>query len=103
MLLSIAANKGWNLTNLDVTNAFLQGKPIERELFAEPPAEIKTPGIIWKIKKPAYGLYNGGRNQFLVVEKDLTDLGCKKCSAFFAMLIVFRVHSVNIYKDICTK
>ena len=56
LLLTIAANEGWKLTSLDVTNAFLQGEPIERDLYAEPPSEVKKSGIIWKIKKPAYGL-----------------------------------------------
>ena len=78
LLLTIAANEGWTLTNLDATNAFLQGKQIDRDLFAEPPAEAKKPGLLWKIVKPAYGLYDAGRNWYLEVEKTLNELGCKK-------------------------
>lgn len=87
LLLSVAANEGWSLTNLDVTNAFLQGEPIKRELFAEPPVEVKRPGIIWKIKRPAYGLYDAGRNWFLAVEKTLTDLGCTKVTGDDALFM----------------
>ena len=50
-VLAIAANEKFNLVTLDVTSAFLQGKEIQRELFAEPPKEIKRPGVIWKLEK----------------------------------------------------
>ena len=87
LLLAIAANEGWSLTNLDVTNAFLQGEPIQRELFAEPPVEAKKPGVIWKIKRPAYGLYDAGRNWFLAVEKALIELGCSKVTGDDALFV----------------
>ena len=51
---AIAANENFTIRALDVTNAFLQGKPLEREVFVEPPKDLKKPGIIWKPKKTVY-------------------------------------------------
>ena len=48
---AIAANENFPIRALDVTNAFLQGKPLEREAFVEPPRDLKKPGVIWKLKK----------------------------------------------------
>ena len=87
LLLSIAANENWSLTNLDVTNAFLQGEMIDRELYSEPPLEVKKPGLLWKIIKPAYGLYDAGRSWFLAVEKALCELGCKKVTGDDALFM----------------
>ena len=45
--LAIAANEGFKIQNMDVKSAFLQGTPLEREVFMEPPALYKRPGIVW--------------------------------------------------------
>ena len=37
--------------SLDVTTAFLQGYPLERDIFIKPPPEKVTPGKSWKLKK----------------------------------------------------
>jgi hypothetical protein len=60
--------KALKLYNLDATNAFLQGREITREVFAEPPKEMNRPGFIWKLLKSCYGLYDGSRNWFLAVK-----------------------------------
>ena len=78
VMLAVSANEDFSTVNLDATNAFLQGKEITREVFAEPPKEMKRPGILWKLKKSCYGLYDGSRNWFLAVKKELEKLGCKQ-------------------------
>ena len=53
---AVAAKEGWNIKSNDVTCAFLQGAPIERDVFSLPPKERRIPRILWQLKKPVYGL-----------------------------------------------
>ena len=73
-MIAIAANENFTIRALDVTNAFLQGKPLEREVFVEPPKDLKKPGVIWKLKKTVYSLYNGSRALYKAIDEDLKDL-----------------------------
>ena len=36
VMIAIAANENFTIRAMDVTNAFLQGKPLKREVFVEP-------------------------------------------------------------------
>ena len=88
LFLSIAANEKFPIRNLDVTSAFLQGAPLERDVYMEPPKEAKIPGKIWKLKKSAYGLYDASRKWFLAVKEELMTIGMKALSgdeAFFTL------------------
>ena len=78
ILMSIAANEGFEIQSLDVKNAFLQGKPIEREVFVEPPADYKKPGKIWRLKKNVYGTDDGTRSFYLSMDESLKKLNCKQ-------------------------
>ena len=48
------------LNSLDVKTAFLQGKIMERTVFARPPKEAST-NKIWKLRKCIYGLADASR------------------------------------------
>ena len=50
LILSTIANKGFKLQGMDVSAAFLQGAPLDREVFMNPPKEYKTEGKIWLLK-----------------------------------------------------
>ena len=50
LVLAIAVSKGWLPHSLDVKAAFLQGDPIERDVFLRPPREFSN-GKLWKLKK----------------------------------------------------
>ena len=76
MLLSIAATKGWKVKSGDVKNAYLQGEPLNRDVFMEPPQEAKKDRIIWKLRKSVYGMNDAGRRLFLKVQETLENLGC---------------------------
>ena len=80
---AIAANEGWKITSIDVTSAFLQGTTLEREVFVEPPKEVKVEGTIWKLKKGGYGLLDASRLWFLDVRKTLVSYGCRNVSGDF--------------------
>ena len=61
LLMAVAANNGFKLASLDIRAAFLQSKPLDRDVFVKPPGDIKKAGIIWRLKKPLYRLDNASR------------------------------------------
>ena len=90
MLLAIAASKGWLIKSDDVKNAYLQGEQIDREVYMEPPVEVRRPGMVWLLRKAVYGMNDAGRRWYFRVEQVLTSLGCKK-SLYDHCLFSYRV------------
>ena len=89
LFLALAANENFDLKTLDVTSAFLQGYPLEREVFIQPPLEKLELGKVWKLKKSCYGLYDASRKWFLAVKESLKSMQMKSLSgddAFFYMI-----------------
>ena len=86
--LAIAANQEFSIKNMDVKSAFLQGTNLKREVYMEPPIEVRKPGIVWKLKKTVYGLYDASRSWYLAVKQELKTFGMKSVSgdeAFFSI------------------
>ena len=67
----VAANEDFELRKIDIRAAFLQAKQLEREVFLKPPKDIKKEKIIWKLKKPLYGLNDASRKFWLRVKSIL--------------------------------
>ena len=44
MLVAVAANFGFKLASVDIRVAFLQSKVLDREVFIEPPSDVKKQG-----------------------------------------------------------
>ena len=61
LLFTLSASMDWALNSIDIKAAFLQGKPIERELYLRPPKEASQPNVLWKLKKVVYGLSDASR------------------------------------------
>ncbi|XP_078160139.1 uncharacterized protein LOC144555617 [Carex rostrata] len=63
ILLSVATNLGWNLFQMDVKNAFLQGILEEEVYMTLPPGHknISNPSMVCKLKKAIYGLKQSPR------------------------------------------
>ena len=58
VLLALAANKDWNLWQMDVKNAFLQDE-LDREIYMEKPKGFESkaqPNYVCKLKKALYNL-----------------------------------------------
>ena len=77
LLLMIAASRGWKCKSLDIRAAFLQGSPIERDVFLRPPAEFRKEGIIWKLNCCVYGLNQASRLWYLRIRKEFIKLGAE--------------------------
>ena len=78
LLTALSANSYFKLVSVDICAAFFQSKVLDREVFVEPPLDVKKQGIIWKLMKPLYGLDDASR-KFCLRVKDvfLNKLGLK--------------------------
>ena len=61
------------ISSLDITAAFLQAETLKRNVFVDPPKDVKEEGILWKLKKPLYGLNDAGRRFWIRVKKILME------------------------------
>ena len=73
LLFTIATSKRWQLESLDITAAFLQSEEISRDVYLKPPADIRKNGIIWKLRKPVYGLGDSARKWYLTLSEYLKE------------------------------
>ena len=65
----------WKVVSLDIKCVFLQGYPIQTDLFVGPPKEVGAIGCVWKLKKVVYGLSDASRAWYLRVVNELSELG----------------------------
>ena len=86
---AVAAKEGWKIKSIDAKCAFLQGAIMERDVFILPPLERRVPGILWKLKKPVYGLTDAARGWHLALTESVTEAGCEKCFVDPAMFLNF--------------
>ena len=77
MFFSVAANEDFELRKIDIRAAFLQAKQLDREVFLQPPKDIKREGYVWKFKKPLYGLNDALWKFWLRVKKIFNEIGLK--------------------------
>ena len=75
MMTLLASRKSWNSEVLDVKTAFLQGQPLERQVFVVPPPESGETGL-WQLKKSVYGLLDASRHWYDRVRQELVALNC---------------------------
>lgn len=74
LLFSILAANNWSLHSIDIKSAFLQGQPLEREVYLKPPKHAKTDGV-WKLLRCPYGLADASRQWYLRVKEVIVKLG----------------------------
>ena len=72
----LAAQNSWRVQTSDIKCAFLQGEAIDRDVFLKPPKERRIKGVIWKLKKRAYGFTDAARGFYLELSRTLLDLNC---------------------------
>jgi len=77
LLMVVAANNGFKLASVDIRAAFLQSKALDRDVFVKPPEDIRKPGVVWRLKKPLYGLDDASRKFWLRVKEVLIDMGLR--------------------------
>ena len=78
MFFRVAANDNFELRKIDIVAAFLQAKHLDRDVFLKPPKDIKKEKIIWKLKKPLYGLNYASRTFWLRLKSIFKELVLRK-------------------------
>ena len=72
--LSVISMSNRTCNSLDVKAAFLQGDPIDRDVYIKPPKPFFS-GKLWKLKKTVYGLCDAARSWYLRVKHELLNSG----------------------------
>ena len=90
LVFSLLSANRWSLHSIDIKSAFLQGLPLQREVYLKPPKCAKTT-YIWKLLKSVYGLADAGRHWYLRVKKVIEDLGARQ-SKFDKSLFIWRIN-----------
>ncbi|PKU74614.1 Retrovirus-related Pol polyprotein from transposon TNT 1-94 [Dendrobium catenatum] len=90
MLLTMALNKQWSVTQLDVTNDFLHGDLIEEVYMRQPRGFVDTqnPDHVCKLHKSIYGLRQSPRQWFHKHTSFLQTIGFEFSRAYPSMLIL---------------
>ena len=78
IFLMLASSHGYKIKSKDVKSAFLQGKLIARDVFLNPPQERYKAGVVWKLRKTAYGLCDAAKNWYESVVDEMLKRGCEK-------------------------
>ncbi|KAL5769820.1 hypothetical protein ACOSP7_013974 [Xanthoceras sorbifolium] len=104
VLLALAANKNWNLWQMDVKNAFLHGE-LDREIYMIQPMGFQNEGhpeYVCKLRKALYGLKQAPRAWYGKIAEFLTRSGYLVTSAdssLFAKAKGGKIAIVLVYVD----
>ena len=82
----LAVQNNWTICSVDVQAAFLQAVNLDREIYVKPPAEANNQGLLWKLKKPMYGLEDSGRQWYITLVQFLEERGCQRLPTDLACL-----------------
>lgn len=83
-LIAVSTAKNWSLTQLDISNAFLNGDLQEEIYMTLPPGytpkegETLPPNAVYKLKKSLYGFKQASRQWFLKFNSTLLSMGFSK-------------------------
>jgi Reverse transcriptase (RNA-dependent DNA polymerase) len=64
LFLAALAQRQWRPHTWDWKTAFLQGNPLTRYVWLVAPEEFAGPGVVWKLKRPVYGLVSAPKAWF---------------------------------------
>ena len=75
IVFTAAATQKWKMQALDISSAFLQGNKIQRDVYILPPKDVRTDGVVWKLKRCIYGLNDAPRAWYDKVKSEMISLG----------------------------
>ena len=85
LFFAVAANEKFKLRSMDIRAAFLQAKELDRDIFMVPPKDVKKESVLWKLKKPLYGLNDASRKFWLKVKEVFGKMGLRRLEGDEAM------------------
>jgi hypothetical protein len=77
IFLTLAAIHNWDIHQIDVVGAYLEGN-LDEEIFMKVPKGVMSDGKYWKLKKVLYGLKQAGRKWKERLDEVLVKLGFEK-------------------------
>jgi hypothetical protein len=86
---AVAANEEFEIESVDIRAAFLQSRILDREVFLEPPKDLKKEGTLLKLKKPLYGLDDMSRKFWLRVREIMKKEGMKNVTGYEAFYFCY--------------
>jgi hypothetical protein len=81
LILTIMAQRQWQIHTMDIKTAFLQGSEIDREIYVRPPPEADQKGIVWQLRKCVYGLSDASLSWYNRVKDVLVNSGAEVSKA----------------------
>ena len=97
LVMFLAASHRWPLLSSDVSNAFLRGQPVDRNLYIRlpkplPPALLGkvNPNQLCRLRKGMYGLTEAPRLWFIEYQQKLLAIGFKRCYLLPAVFTFFQ-------------
>jgi Reverse transcriptase (RNA-dependent DNA polymerase) len=64
LVLALLAEQQWISNSWDFTTAFLKGKSLTRDVFVVPPIDFLGSHVVWRLKKPIYGIVSAPKSWF---------------------------------------
>jgi Reverse transcriptase (RNA-dependent DNA polymerase) len=64
LVLALLAEKQWIPNSWDFTTAFLQGDSLTRDVFVVPLIDFVGSYVVWRLKKPIYGIVSATKSWF---------------------------------------
>lgn len=95
VILSLAAQYSWELHQLDVKNAFLNGT-LNEEVYMSPPPGYGVGNQVCRLKKAIYGLKQSPRAWFDRLCQAMSQFGYKQCSADSTVFVKWRNGKVAV-------
>ncbi|KIL57633.1 hypothetical protein M378DRAFT_16140, partial [Amanita muscaria Koide BX008] len=81
LLLALAARHDWEIHQMDVKSAFLNGE-LEEEIYMKvPPGHKASADAVWRLKKALYGLKQASREWYKKLSAELKTLGFTRLQA----------------------
>ena len=81
------------MQSIDISAAFLQGNPIEQEIYLRPPQDIRSKSEVWHLKRCIYGLNDAPRSWYECVKEVLLQLG-GVLSAYDSAVYLWHNHGI---------
>ena len=88
LIYAIIATHHWKICDLDIKAAFLQGNPVNRDIYLKPPIEAGK-NKLWKLKTTVYGSVDAARSWYMTVKEELLKTGAEM-SKFDEALFIWR-------------
>ena len=97
LLWTLAAKRDWEVENIDIKTAFLNGD-LDEEIYMDMPPGFELSGKVWKLKKTLYGLKQAPRAWHIKLTDVLEKLGFR-CSTADPGLYVGEDMLLMVYVD----